>query len=1203
MTRIEACSSGASPPPLKRLRLSRNRQACSKRTPLESLDLRSTLDQIQSPSEHQPFAVSIDKEHVHRTSHSNQEVRGVSSSSCEDWEQRIGDIQADGVPSSHSAGNTIPGPPCSNLQLIAQLGEDSAGWSSGIVEASSCSNKVLSRRIGGNGETLASSSDADYAFVETRRCSSLVDTEVVVTRSSTTGRPVADEGLGGSEFVDSEQERACETIQTSDCFQTPFANPSVIVHEDQKQAKVEAQGAGFLPCSYRPVAENSVSTRQVIPVEGDSACGEELGRQVMAEEHRSVPQAYHEVGCSSHSIQVTDGNPHEVLTSNEDDTLLRTSEITEEPKRFPMSQRLLLKSRVNIRRNDLASDTGGLHVSGSYQPLDESSNRTLTSPENRSVDDVAANTLQTGNSLEAVEAHTATSDRVVTDDQVAVGLDSTYTQLPLEERILSGFNPQTVVSPGEIMESTEEDLTAGDVANILTRTGRIVQAIEAYSRSPDHLTSEEHVEASHDTRNTEVPIEAELMSRQQMGENTAGALESTREVTAEDVANIYVQAGAIVLAANNWLALSESARNRAIENININANWGSLLQENLPREPSLPDVQHEPVVVGNSANVDHKRSDETADQSGLRTQEPSATDGLACPICMEPWTNTGEHRICSLACGHLFGKSCIKRWIKQGGRRLSKCPHCNKRAKVEDLRNIYVPQIAVTDGQGYEMAQEVKRLKSENEELKRMNAELQMEMDRLLRSQATPPSVLQKVEVNRSDDLANARRRQSSLQTFYGRNERRRSSVRSYEEHWLDGGHSKGHTGGHRSSSSLASIGNRGLGENFILQDEIHLLGAKVFDMDAYSQMGLISNKASNHGSTFGLTRISLITLSEVQYLSLPPGLGAIRDVRFSPSGKLALVSSLGKRLSLYSLESNNIVINYALQSAPWSCAWDPSVPNQVYAGLQNGSLLIFDLRQTSSPIASVNGSSTRPVHTLQTVQSQTRKGILSASSSGAYFWDMGATAALAEIQRPQCISDDYREKLCVSLAYAPCLKTAVASFRPSPLAHSEASSSATALTQADIVSQPCSTTRRSLEPVSSTQTSTQDNPSHCVFSSRFEDSLSECTAGGKVSRREWRWEGGKTMVGHKSTSVMPRSAIIVEPMSGIGLRTSFACGDEGTNAVWLWDMNTLSVTQTLVPHQSPVLDVKYVDIGERILMGCISEKTFQLYRRPPSTV
>ncbi|KAF0989369.1 hypothetical protein HZS_5074 [Henneguya salminicola] len=27
-----------------------------------------------------------------------------------------------------------------------------------------------------------------------------------------------------------------------------------------------------------------------------------------------------------------------------------------------------------------------------------------------------------------------------------------------------------------------------------------------------------------------------------------------------------------------------------------------------------------------------------------------------CPICFEPWTNIGEHRICTLKCGHLFGR-------------------------------------------------------------------------------------------------------------------------------------------------------------------------------------------------------------------------------------------------------------------------------------------------------------------------------------------------------------------------------------------------------------------------------------------------------------------------------------------------------------------------------------------------------------------
>lgn len=27
-----------------------------------------------------------------------------------------------------------------------------------------------------------------------------------------------------------------------------------------------------------------------------------------------------------------------------------------------------------------------------------------------------------------------------------------------------------------------------------------------------------------------------------------------------------------------------------------------------------------------------------------------------CPICFEPWTSGGLHRVCSLRCGHLFGR-------------------------------------------------------------------------------------------------------------------------------------------------------------------------------------------------------------------------------------------------------------------------------------------------------------------------------------------------------------------------------------------------------------------------------------------------------------------------------------------------------------------------------------------------------------------
>lgn len=39
-------------------------------------------------------------------------------------------------------------------------------------------------------------------------------------------------------------------------------------------------------------------------------------------------------------------------------------------------------------------------------------------------------------------------------------------------------------------------------------------------------------------------------------------------------------------------------------------------------------------------------------------------DHSSCPICEERWTATGDHRLCSLPCGHLFGLQCIRHWME-----------------------------------------------------------------------------------------------------------------------------------------------------------------------------------------------------------------------------------------------------------------------------------------------------------------------------------------------------------------------------------------------------------------------------------------------------------------------------------------------------------------------------------------------------------
>ena len=69
-------------------------------------------------------------------------------------------------------------------------------------------------------------------------------------------------------------------------------------------------------------------------------------------------------------------------------------------------------------------------------------------------------------------------------------------------------------------------------------------------------------------------------------------------------------------------------------------------------------------------------------------------EGSVCTICFEDWSNSGEHRIASLKCGHFFGYQCIEKWLKGSG---SSCPNCNEKNTKKDIRVHFVSKLAAID--------------------------------------------------------------------------------------------------------------------------------------------------------------------------------------------------------------------------------------------------------------------------------------------------------------------------------------------------------------------------------------------------------------------------------------------------------------------------------------------------------------------------
>ncbi|GJM91373.1 hypothetical protein PR202_ga07736 [Eleusine coracana subsp. coracana] len=97
---------------------------------------------------------------------------------------------------------------------------------------------------------------------------------------------------------------------------------------------------------------------------------------------------------------------------------------------------------------------------------------------------------------------------------------------------------------------------------------------------------------------------------------------------------------------------------------------------------------------------------------------------------------------------------------------------------------------------------------------------------------------------------------------------------------------------------------------------------------------------------------------------------------------------------------------SFVLQSPGWSCSGDHTNSIHIYAGLQNGMLLVFDIRQTSTPLHSVMGLSTHPVHTLACLR------------LGLFF-------------RPKLLHGMENQGVCILLACNPSSDLLVASYRP----------------------------------------------------------------------------------------------------------------------------------------------------------------------------
>ncbi|CAO3691343.1 unnamed protein product [Rhizopus microsporus] len=139
----------------------------------------------------------------------------------------------------------------------------------------------------------------------------------------------------------------------------------------------------------------------------------------------------------------------------------------------------------------------------------------------------------------------------------------------------------------------------------------------------------------------------------------------------------------------------------------------------------------------------------------------------------------------------------------------------------------------------------------------------------------------------------------------------------------------------------------------------------------------------------YGLRKINLFDTGISEYIDLHSNW--IKDVKSSSERYLTLSTSLDKTLKLTSLSNNVTVQTYSLDAPGWSCAFDEYDDNLLYCGLANNTLMVYDIRNTKSPLHKLKDSTLSalaPIHSLNIGQlNDSRTTVLCSNLKQSYVW------------------------------------------------------------------------------------------------------------------------------------------------------------------------------------------------------------------------
>ena len=426
--------------------------------------------------------------------------------------------------------------------------------------------------------------------------------------------------------------------------------------------------------------------------------------------------------------------------------------------------------------------------------------------------------------------------------------------------------------------------------------------------------------------------------------------------------------------------------------------------------PDLPDdgaqrnngISVESTATPAQAPERRKRKRSEDDEAEVKEEESkkpadNATvddnDENCCTICLEPWTTSGKHQLSCLPCGHLFGRSCIDTWL----RRNRVCPNCKlsmrgKRAILifgapSKLQTVDLGELATLRAELDKERREHEKTRKRMRDYREHNASLKNR----LKMHATPSfggppastngphqsllalSNAAAVRSATTTATSGARNASTALRASTAATSAPRSGSfesqlrRVLREPILREPIQDSSEFALRPNSFIRNRGARRMNVPNSFPDmmptgmpNINMLftvdtngGSKALAFDANCNV-LFSEKRQMSATPQKVSRRALSHYT-VRVQSRADIMGRVNDLAVarnynSPFRGFVAVASQSKRVHILnpSLEE---VQSYPTVAPPLSCWWSSTQPNYLVSGLMNGMVVVFDMRNTGSPL------------------------------------------------------------------------------------------------------------------------------------------------------------------------------------------------------------------------------------------------------------